>query len=272
MLKFGSDRVFAGDYSKYDQRLPAQVIAASLRIYIDIARECNYSEEDLRVMEAMTGDLVYALIAFNGDLIATTEGMHISGNSLTVVVNGTAGSLNLRTFFYSQYPETMKFRDYVALGVYGDDNKGSVHPDASKFNIKDCSEFLGKFGQLYTMPDKESELVPYMKDEDAEFLKRTSVYHPKLGVHVGALLDESCFKMLHRTLKSKVLSEEQASAENIDSALREWFNHGPEVYAMRQEQMREVSRRADITHMCRLLDTTYDELAQEWHEKYTPSS
>jgi hypothetical protein len=104
MTKFGVDRLFGGDYGKYDQKLPSQLIIAALRILIDLARLCNYTESNLKVMEAMIGDIVYAYIAFNGDLIGLTEGTHISGNSLTVIINGICGSLNLRCYFYTMYP------------------------------------------------------------------------------------------------------------------------------------------------------------------------
>lgn len=278
--KFGMDRLFGGDYGKYDQKLPSQLIFASLRILIDFARECDYSEADLRVMEAMTGDIVFAYIAFNGDLIGLTEGTHISGNSLTVIINGICGSLNLRCFFYSQYPpvsfdDRMKFRDCVSIMTYGDDNIGSVRSDIDRFTIRACSEFLGEYGQVYTMPDKESELLDFLPPEEFEFLKRQSVWHPKLGVHVGALLDKSIYKSLHCFMRGKncVDTEESACALNIDGALREWFNHGEEKYERQRELMGRVAHEAGIAHMCTGLHVSYDERASEWHDKYvTPGT
>lgn len=273
--KFGEDRLIGGDYGKYDQKLPSQLIFAALRILIDFARECDYSEEDVRIMEAMTGDIVYSIIAFNGDLIGLTEGTHISGNSLTVIINGICGSLNLRCFFYSQYPaekyeERMPFRDYVALVTYGDDNIGSVSDKIDKFTIKGASQFLEKYGQVYTMPDKESELLDFLPPDDFEFLKRKSIFHEKLGVHIGALVDKSCFKMLHCYLRGKnaPITEEHACGQNIDTALREWFNHGETVYEERRAQMIEVARRARITHLCKELDVSYVDRVEQWRDKH----
>lgn len=278
VLKHGKDRIIGGDYGKYDQKLPSQVIFAALRILIDFARECDYTERDISIMEAMTGDIVYAIIAFNGDLIALTEGTHISGNSLTVIINGIAGALNLRACFYTMYPATsfeerIPFRRAVSLSTYGDDNVGSVAKGFDKFTIKNISEFLGEYGQVYTMPDKESELVDYLPYEEFEFIKRKSVYHPELGCNVGALCDKSCFKMLHCYLRKKdaPLTEEHACAQNIDTALREWFNHGQEIYEMRQQQMREIARKAEIAHLCTELNVTYADRVKEWREKYIPN-
>lgn len=273
---FGEDRLIGGDYGKYDQKLTSQLILTALRILIDFAKECDYTEEDIRIMEAMCGDIVYAIIAFNGDLIGLTEGTHISGNSLTVIINGICGSLNLRCYFYEQNPaasfeERMRFRDYVKLMTYGDDNIGSVSPEVNNFTIKGASEFLDKYGQTYTMPDKESELLDFLPPEEFEFLKRKSVYHPKLGVNVGALSEKSCFKMLHCYVRDKKspLSENHACAQNIDTALREWFNHGETQYEKRRKQLKEVAASANITHLCAELEVSYDDRVAEWKNKYT---
>jgi hypothetical protein len=100
ILKYGIERLFGGDYKEYDMKLISQVLLASIRIKIDCSKECAYTDEDRTVMEAMAGDIVFAVIAFNGDLIGLTEGGHISGNSLTVILNSICGSLNLRCFMY----------------------------------------------------------------------------------------------------------------------------------------------------------------------------
>lgn len=268
VMKHGEDTLFGGDYGKYDQKLPSQLLFASLRILIDFARECDYSEEDLSIMETMTGDIVFALIAYNGDLIGLTEGTHISGNSLTVGLNGICGSLNLRCFFYTMYPHSIDFREAASMMTYGDDNIGSVSPMYPKFNIKDCSIFLEEYGQTYTMPDKESELRPYLRPEEFEFLKRTSVYHPELNGHLGALTEDSIFKSLHCFMRGKreENSEDLACALNIDGALREWFNHGEEVYEKRRLQMQEVASRGVVAHLCDDLEKTYLDRVHAWKE------
>lgn len=64
------------------------------------------------------------------------------------------------------------------------------------------------------------------------------------------------------------LTPKEACAVNIDGALREWFNHGEEVYEKRRMQMTEVASRAGITHMCTMLDETYQDRVANWHETY----
>jgi hypothetical protein len=273
--RFGESRLIGGDYGKYDQKLSSQLLFAALRILIDFAKECNYTDEELAIMEAMTGDIVFAIIAYNGDLIGLTEGTHISGNSLTVILNGICGSLNMRCYYYrdtqiedSDYKEM--FRNCVSLMTYGDDNIGSVREDVNDFTIKGASEFLARHGQIYTMPDKESELQDFLPAEDFEFLKRKDVYHEELGCSVGALVDKSCYKMLHCYMRNKdsPLTEEHACAVNIDTALREWFNHGKDIHEERRSQMCEVARRANIAHLCTQLDISYESKVDEWLNKY----
>lgn len=269
LFTFGENRLIGGDYSKYDQKIPSQLILASLRILIDFAKLCNYSEMDIVVMKALSADVVFAYVAFNGDLIGFTEGTHISGNSLTVIINGICGSLNQRAYFYTKFPQSMSFRDSVKLMTYGDDNIGSVKEDVD-FTIKGLSEFLKTYGQVYTMPDKNSELKDFLPPEQFEFLKRKSVYCPKKGLYIGALIDKSIFKMLHCFLRPKgvIDTEGLASAKNIDTALREWANHGETIYESRRLELTKVAVDGDIRHMCTTLDVSYDEHVASWVEKY----
>ena len=274
VTKHGMDRLIGGDYGKYDQKLPAQLILAGIRILIDFAKECDYTEEDIGVMEAMAGDLAYSLIAFNGDLVGLTEGSHISGNSLTAVLNGICGSLNLRACFYTNNPATsfeerIPFQKVVAMMTYGDDNIGSVSSEIDNFTIKGISQFLADFGQTYTMPDKESELLDFLPPEDFEFLKCTSVYHDALGVNLGALAEKSIFKSLHCYLDTNDdMTMEMRCAENLDGALRTWFAHGPEVYERRRQHVIEVAERAGVSHLCREVEKSYDDRVIAWRKNY----
>lgn len=207
-------------------------------------------------------------------MIGLTSGGHISGNPLTAVLNSICNSLNMRCCFFTIYPEAKEFREACALITYGDDNAGSVAPEFSGFNIKSCSDVLAKYGQTYTMPDKESEMVDFIGIDQLEFLKRKSVYHPLLNCEVGALSEDSCFKMLHCFLREKnsPLSEVEACAMNIDTALMEWFNHGPEVYEMRRDQMRDLARLARLTNLCTQLHVSYLDKVEQWHDRYDPHS
>ena len=268
MRKFPN--LFGGDYSKYDQKIPSQLINAALWIFIECAKRAGYSEEDIIAMKAIAADLVYPMVAYNGDLVQLTTGAMISGNSLTVLLNSIEGSLNMRLAFHSIVPveKRIPFRNAVSLVTYGDDNAGSVHKDYKEFNIKSISSFLAEHGQTYTMPDKTSEMTEFM--DDIDFLQRSTVYIPEIGCKIGALHDSSIEKSLlcHTYGKKEVLSRDEKACAAMESAMQEWFNHGREKYEKRRTDMREVMTRAELIEYCPFLELTFDDRVENWKENY----
>jgi hypothetical protein len=61
---------------------------------------------------------------------------------------------------------------------------------------------------------------------------------------------------------------EMAMAINIDTACREWFHHGRDVYEKRRSQLRQVANEMGIHYLTSRLDFTYAECVEEWREKY----
>lgn len=270
-VKHGNDNLLGGDYSKYDQRLSSQILSAALDILIILAEKAGYDEIDLKIMRTLSADLVYAYVNFDGSLISFLACVHISGNSLTVIINGICGALNQRCAYFNKAgcsKEVPPFRDKVSLVTYGDDNFGSTC--LKWFTIKYISQFLGEYGQIYTMPDKGSELKDFLPPDAAEFLKRKNVYHPALKASVGALSEESISKPLHCFFRGKKndLTEEQACAQNISTALNEWFLHGEKVYEDRRDQMKTVAAKANLTHMVQGLEESYHDRCEQWKHLY----
>lgn len=274
IVSHGSERLLAGDYSKYDQTLPTQLLIAALSILCDLAAFMKYEPRHLKIMRNMIGDLVYPMIAFNGDMISPIEGGWISGVPMTVHVNGICGSLLQRLVFFDLYPKADDFRTCVHLVTYGDDNAGSVAAGYDKFNIESVSKYLGQYGMVYTMPDKESKLTKYLPLKEMEFLKRKSTYIPEIDRLVGSLDERSIFKSLHCQVHNKGddrLPAEKAG-ELIDGALREWFFHGRDVFERRLGEMRDIAEEVKITRHVLTLDLTFDERVLAWKQKYDPRS
>jgi hypothetical protein len=267
ITKFGKDRIFAGDYSKYDLRMPAQLVLSAFRVLIDIARECGYSENDVRIMEGIASEIAYPLMAYNGDLIQLF-GSNPSGQNMTVFINGLVNSLLIRCYLaWKGVIPKVHARDAIAFLTYGDDVKGSVHPNFN-ISIKEYSVFLERYDMVFTMPDKDSELVDLMKDEDADFLKRKNVFVPELNMHLGALDENSIFKSLHTVLRSPAVSLREQCMMNIDGALREWFAHGRDVYELRRSQMQTIASNCAIEHGCSGLRLTYDDRVRNFCDRY----
>jgi len=282
MAKFGDDRVIAGDYSKYDLRMPAQLTISAFAIMIKIATwSGNYTASDLKRMRVIAHDVCTPLVAYNGTLIRFL-GTNPSGQNMTVYINSIVNSLLHRICFYEAYsPAELKtigkelslgraarFRDLVTLMTYGDDAKGSVRPGYDKFNHVSMAETLEANDMKFTMPDKESAPRPFMSRYEADFLKRKDRYDEDLGVYVGVLEEASIFKSLHSILESKEVTPEEVCTQNVDGALREWFFHGREVFESRREQMKEIARRANLP--CRTLDDDFDTRVDQWKQKYVP--
>lgn len=268
--RFGEDRILAGDYSKYDLRMPAQVMFAAFRILIDLARNCGYTERDVSIMEGVATDICYPLMAYNGDLIQH-YGSNPSGQNLTVYINSIVNALLFRCAYFEilkHRPSIPPFKEVCSLITYGDDAKSSVHADYPEFNHIAVAAFLEARDMKFTMPDKTSIPTEYMTDSEADLLKRANVYCEDTGLIMGALDEDSIFKSLHATLKSKALTREQQSMQNIDGALREWFSHGREVYEKRREQMIAVAKAADLTHGCSVIHESYDSMLEKWRERY----
>jgi hypothetical protein len=272
MKSMGDKRIFAGDYSKYDLRMPAQLIIAAFKILIDIAEKYGtYSADDLLIMRALCTEVAYSCTHYNGDMIVH-HGSNPSGQNLTVYINCIVNSLLMRCAYYDMFPalegNPPPFQKAVAVMTYGDDVKGSVAKDFPWFNHISYTQFLGKHDIVFTMPDKESEPTEYMTDEDADFLKRHNRYSSDTGLIHGLLDEQSIFKSLHSVLKSKAVSLEDQSAMNIDGALREWWQYGRPVYEKRRKQMTLIAKEAGIAHACTELNTSFDDRLKLFKEKY----
>lgn len=266
IISKGENRILAGDYSKYDLRMPAQLMFAAFKILLNFARKCGYTDDDISIMEGFATEVCYAYTAFNGDLIKFL-GSNPSGQNLTVYINSIVNSLIIRSAFYSFYTTAFaprNFNDNVAIVTYGDDIKGSVSYMCSSFNHLVVADFLSKHDMKFTMPDKDSKPQRFLKNSECDFLKRKTFYNPDLNCRIGILGDSSIFKSLHSQMRSKFVTPKQIAAQNIDGALRSWFFHGREVYEMRQLQMLEVAKRAEIAHMCAMLARPYEDLVIAW--------
>jgi hypothetical protein len=272
MRKFGSDRVIAGDFSKYDAKLPASIIRAALNVLIELAKNCpGYSPEDIVAMQTFALEMTNATIDYFGDVFDLTSGVGISGHTLTAFLNGIGNSLLLRcVFFTMRPPENVEtFQDNVALLTYGDDNKGSVKPECDFFDMQVISRVLATRGIIYTTPNKKTIDSPIYPDEDADFLKRNFTGEHELGIHVGALDPVSIFKPLHMMNfnPDAFSTPEVMSAHLMNSALDEFFNHGRAAYDRRQIEFLEVFERIGIQPFGNVL-VDFDTKLANWHIKY----
>ena len=281
LSKFGEERMVAGDFKAYDQHMSSTMTSIAFSTMIELAKlSSQYTEDDIKIMSNLVADVVHPMMCVNGDLVELL-GSNPSGQNLTVYVNSIVNSLYQRCVFYTIYPpgslETTKFQDYVALMTYGDDNEMSVSSKAPLYNHTRMQEVYASQGIEYTMADKDAVSVPYIMLEEADFLKRATIFRPEYsdpttgveGMYLAKLSEESIFKSLHCNMLSKVVSKEEIARQCLDGALRELWFHGREHFEMRHEQFKNIVAEHDWRHVISPnFYKTFDEREEEWLEKY----
>lgn len=268
VTKFGEDRIVAGDYSKFDKRMPANVILAAFDVIVDICVRAGYTDEDLAVVRGIAYDTAFPNVDFNGDLVEF-YGSNPSGHPLTVIVNGLVNSLYMRYCFMVLRPVgvTATFKETVALMTYGDDNIMGVCESAPWFNHTAIQQTLASVDIGYTMADKEAESQPYINISEANFLKRIWRWDSEVGAYVAPLDRSSIEKMLTVCVRKKNVSAQSHAISVISTALREYFFYGREEFEQKVCIMRQVVDKANLELYVE--DSTFpswDELYQHFWE------
>jgi len=272
IYRFGEDRVIAGDYKSFDGRMSPRFMLAGFKILIKIAEKSgNYDEDDLMIMRGIATEITNPTYDYFGTLVQFF-GSNPSGHPLTVVINSIVNSLYMRYCYFEIAKQdgwwrVPQFNKVVSLMTYGDDNIMSVKPGFDAYNHTRIASVLAEAGIVYTMADKEAESVPFIHGSEAGFLKRDAIWDEELQIYRAALDETSISKQLHAHLTSKVLTEEQHSAEGIIGAMDEYFEYGREIYDDKRDQLTEVARLAGLSGYVGELKT-YDEQVLRLKNKY----
>lgn len=268
--KYGDDRIVAGDYKNYDQRMSSQVIGAAFCILIEFAASVGYSNDDLQMMTSIASEVLFPVIHMNGDIFKLF-GSVTSGNSLTTILNCICNSLLHRICYYGLgiklRTNTPPFKHVCSLMTYGDDCADSVRPGYDWFCHTNRQAFFADFNIVYTMAEKDQESVPFITLGELSFLKRRPKYNPDTGLLMAPLEESSIFKSLQYLTRS-TLTPEESVGQNVDNALAAWFQHGRDIYNNRAPRIREVMIMADLYHYSKWIDRTYDDFLWEWKQKY----
>jgi hypothetical protein len=269
---FGVDRMIAGDFKAYDQKLPPSITRAAFSVFLQMAELADYSSEEKFIMRHLVSDIVHATVAYNGTLVGF-NGSQPSGQNLTVFINNFSNAILHRSAYYDSCPtkpNVPPYKENVKSLFYGDDSVGSVSESCNWFDNQVMSKQMDEYGMTYTPPDKAGSHPKFRPKGEVNFLKRDSRYDADIKHNVGALDIGSIFKSLHCTMSSPHVTDRELAAINIDNALRELFLHGREVYEHRRMQLICVATKAGILHMCRTLHFDFDDCLSKWNETYYP--
>jgi hypothetical protein len=231
LVQFGIDRIVAGDYRKFDKRMPAAVILEAFDLLISICRAAGYSDRDICVCLGIAYDTAFPTIDFNGELLRIF-GSNPSGHPLTVIINGIANCLYVRYCYATNHPlrTCCDFKSNVALMTYGDDMIMGVNRRCTWLDHTKMQQVLASIGIGFTMADKTAPSIPFININEASFLKRTWRYEPELGLRVCPIDHDSINKMLTMCVASKTVSPELQGVAVLDTATREYFWYGKEIF------------------------------------------
>ncbi len=244
---FGENTIVAGDYGKYDKRMPPEVILEAFYIIEEICKRAGYDAKALNVIRGIGIDTAFPLIDFNGDLLQFF-GSNPSGHPLTVIVNSLVGSIYMRYVYMSLNPakECKTFTSNVHILIYGDDNIMGVSSDIPWFNHTAIQNSFKELDIEYTMANKEADSVPYISITEATFLKRGFRYDEDLEYVVCPLEETSIIKNLMIGVRSDVLSVEQHALEKVSSSIREYFWYGRKIFNERRVYIRSLCEELEL--------------------------
>jgi hypothetical protein len=224
------DRIMAGDYKKFDKRQQIRILHGAFDILENFAKYSKqYDEIDLNAILAIRCDTVYALVHFDGDLLAFFGALP-SGNPMTTLLNCLCNIL-LDMYAYKTAGNDLKnyFAEVVTI-VYGDDSITCIHPGCKNFNHTIKQKELAKIGITFTMAEKDKDTVPFISLSEATFLKRKFVWHDDIKAWMAPLDEKNIVSSLMVWVESKNLTPEEQAYASMQNSVREFFFHGKEKY------------------------------------------
>lgn len=267
--RFGDDRIVAGDFAMYDTLMSAMMTYTSFKLLIRLARFAGYSDEQLRVMRGIATDICEPIYEYNGEFIGLV-GSNASGHGLTVIINNYGNMLYQRMGYYDVYdgkPPGL-YNKYVSALNFGDDNLIGVSAEADKFNHTSLQKTLADNHLTYTMADKTSASRPFIKLEEATFLRRSFRFANDIGKYVAPLDNSSILKSLLSSKGSKVVCPQQLAADALLGAATEYFLHGEEKYEYFRERALQIIAEKDlILYMQGTIDP-YSVVLRDYKKKY----
>lgn len=268
LTTFGSHRMVAGDYGKFDKKMAAPFILHAFDVLIAMSTQAGWSCEDIQVLRCIAYDTAFPLMDFHGDLIEVQG--NPSGHPLTVIINCIVNSLYMRyAYAMTTKNSPRNFKRDVCLATYGDDNIMSVRSGVDAFNHTDISRVLASIGVEYTMADKESESLPFIDISKTSFLKRIFRWDDEMQAHMAVLEEASINKMLTSYVNTGILAPEAHSICAIETALREYFFYGRSRYENRYAYFKRIVREAKLDAWVR--DSTfpsYNQLAIDFWKRH----
>lgn len=218
----------AADNSDFDVRESTIEWLSVVKFIMGLAKICNYSSEDQRVLSNLLHSCSYVTRNIKGDLFQTTH-MMPTGFWLTIFANGIRNSLQRRYAYFRLRPSncTDPFRVSVRQLVLGDDNVMTTNKEW--FNQQAIQFVVKEFGAVLTSANKLPNIEKFDTKESVTFLKRSFVVKGEFcyaPIEIKTLLRLGQYKVNSKSISAKTQNE--IIYQNI---LSEAFLHGEEFFA-----------------------------------------
>lgn len=219
LFRFGRDRVVGGDVSSLDMsilRFFGLVLYTCLKYYIGFTDDSTIGKSMYSVCFS-----VVTTVHICGGVSYLCDFRNPSGNYITSFFNTIVTWTCLWACYQYSRPQTQEidFQDGVEVGVYGDDNLGSVSPQVHHFNNKTIQKgFKDLFNMKYTDPAKGEDMDNFLEETAQVFLARRFI--PTHGRYDAPLEKDSIFGMLHY-VDPGIFGMEMQTMQNVDTAKRE---------------------------------------------------
>jgi len=248
------------DVQEYDMSQKRPMRVAELDgFWVVLAKHLGYSEKDLHAMLSAGIEDCFAYTYVQGDVFLS-PGQNNSGSVKTSDDNSAHNSILHRCawiYLYEQFVKSWssflvnissKYRDNCKLAAFGDDSDEAISPKVQSFyNFKAFKEFFAKFGIVITPARKEEGDYIVKPISECEFLKRgfkeTTIYFQDQAhaVVLAPLNLSSIYKSLCYQVASKVVTSEVQTIGAIQSANREFWMHGKEMFDKEHDKLEEAA-------------------------------
>lgn len=160
-----------------------------------------------------------------------------------------------------------RFRKYVSLLTYGDDNASSCSVEVPWYNQITISEYFARCGITYTDASKSKFEREYEEYTSFNFLKRGASWNSDTESLMAPLDVGSIYKSLHLRKYNPDITDAEHDAGRLSDALREFLAHGREVYDTHRVLFTNVASSVGImSHVRGARFLTYDEQVVVWRQ------
>jgi hypothetical protein len=224
-----SDHIIAGDYSKFDKSLIADITRKFVK-YIN--SWYNDGPVNAQIREILWMEVPNSVHLIDNVIYAWKHAL-ASGQNATVWINSLYNLVALVFSYGNTHPAGRRgireFFSHVFPQVFGDDNLFSVSPVSLMFfNQTTITEDLKKLNLIYTSEDKKTNVAPFRKLSEVTFLKRSFRYDDYLDRYVAPLELEVILEMAYWTKLGVHYHEIQQ--QNVDTVLMELSLHDPIIF------------------------------------------